>query len=508
MSDYGRTQQMPVSGGLEAVLTGPVVTRRGFLAGLSAGVAATLGLMYQGRAFAEVPVVPGAVGRNAYLASEEAFFGEFAKALLLDPREKYFAVAQKGSQPLPILSRFKEGLDQIARDPFPVYLEPSEQTRAKIAKGYGARVDEIAISRNTTDAISQILNGIHWEQGDEILCSAMEYPTCVATVLHVAGRFGVTIRQFGVPMAQDATVDEVVESVRRQIAPGKTKVIYCSCITHPIGQRLPLRRIAALAQANGIITVVDGAHYSGQFVPRLDDIGIDFWGMSGHKWQCGPGGTGILYARNAAHPANPMPLPRFHLVRSGSLDAPTDGSRPEGFDIGAALSLYGFPESADWRALGEVCELWDHLGRGRIEAYILALADYIRDGIAGAFGEGALLQPVQDPELKSGIIAFNPFPAGGRRRDAELSKAFQDRLFQEYGYHVGMGGLGPRGLTRAPDPEAQAFCPSCVPNRDPLTGAPSPTDIPFRVDAPVWIRRRDCDDFVAACKELQGKLLA
>jgi selenocysteine lyase/cysteine desulfurase len=307
-------------------------------------------------------------------------------------------------------------------------------------------------------------------------------------------------------MGRDTTAEEVVESAQRRITPGKTKVIYFSCPTNPNGQKLPARRIAHLAQQYGIITVVDGAHYGGMFVPRLDETGIDFWGISGHKWQCGPGGTGILYVRNAAHAANPTPLPRFHLIRSGDLDAPTDGSRPAGLDIGAALSLYGFPESADWRALGEACELWDLLGRERIEKYILSLSDFVRDKIMTAFGEDAMLQPVKDRELKSGIVAFNPFPKPDQRRDARLCHEFHDRMFREYGYHLGMGGLGPKGLTRPPDPEAKAFPMECIPNRDPRTGAPAPTDIPFRLGACIWNVRRDYDQFIAACQELLRKM--
>ena len=194
--------------------------------------------------------------------------------------------------PIPIMKHYKEGLDQIARDPFPVYLEPSERTRAKIAKGYGADLDEIAISRNTTDAVSMILNGIDWQKGDELLTSTIEYPNCVAIMLHLASRFGVRIRQFGVPMQPDSTAAEVVEAVRRQIRPGKTRVLFFSCPANPNGQVLPARMLAELAQLHGITTVVDGAHYGGMFVPELARTGIDFWGIAGHKWQCGPGGGG------------------------------------------------------------------------------------------------------------------------------------------------------------------------------------------------------------------------
>jgi selenocysteine lyase/cysteine desulfurase len=184
-----------------------------------------------------------------------------------------------------------------------------------------------------------------------------------------------------------------------------------------------------------------------------------------------------------------------------------DGSRPADWDIGAALSVYGFPESADWRALGEVCELWDVLGRKRIEKYILALSDYARDRLIAAFGEESLLQPIRDPEMKSGIIAFNPFPELAQRIDPKLATAFRDRIFSEYGYHIGMGGYGPTGLTRPPDPEAAAFTDLCIPNRDPATGKPAPTDIPFRVAACIWNTRDNLDQFIAACKDLVSKVI-
>jgi selenocysteine lyase/cysteine desulfurase len=484
------------------------MTRRSFVSTLSTGVAATILMMPTlSAALAKeetwtAPVRPP----DGTLGTEEAFFTEFAKTFTINPLKRYFTPAQKGSMPIPIMKRYKEGLDEIARDPFPVYLEPSAETRKKIARCYGANTDEIAISRNTTDAVSMILSGIDWKAGDELLTSTMEYPNCVATILRVATRFGVTIRQFGVPMHQSATAEEVIEAARRQIRPGKTKAIFFSAITQSNGQVIPPRRMALLAQQYGLITIVDGAHYGGMFDPKLNEIGIDFWGISGHKWQCGPGGTGILYVRNTQHAANPGLLPRFHLIRSGQLDAPLDGSRPAGFDIGNALSIYGFPESADWRALGEVCELWDVIGRQRIQNYILALSDYLRQRLVARFGDDCLLQPTQDPELKSGIVAFTPFAGKIKRRDFKLSEAFEERIVKVHHFHTGMGGLDSRGLTRPPSPDAAAFFSGCIPNRNALTNAPEPSDIPFRTSTGIWLTRRDIDVFVDACEETVKKL--
>jgi isopenicillin-N epimerase len=444
----------------------------------------------------------------AFFAREAPFFQAFAQQFSLDSKVVYLMAGQKGSLPNSVRQRYRDGIDQIARDPFPVHLEPTATTRARIAAGYGAGVDEIAISRNTTDALSQILMGIEWQRGDEILVSPMDHPAGLATVLRVAARFGVTIAQWGVPVHRAATADEVVEAMRRRIRPGVTRAIFFSSPMWPNGQRLPERRIAALAQEAGAISVADGAHYGGMIEPRLNESGVDFWAIAGHKWQCGPGGTGILYVRNRQHAANPTPLPRFHIIRSSARDIPFDGSRPDGFDIGAALSKYGFPESADWRALGDVCALWDEVGRARIQAWTVNLADYLRERIAAAFGDDALLQPTMDPALKSAIVAFNPFHAAGQRRDAALNLQFRQRLLAEYGFRISGGGVGPDGFTRAPDPQAAAFPEGLVPNRDPHTLAPAPFGYVMRANACVWNSVAQMDQFVAATQDLARKMAA
>ena len=114
-----------------------------------------------------------------FFAREAPFFQAFAQQFSLDPKVIYLMAGQKGSIPNSVRQRYRDGLDQIARDPFPVHLEPTAETRARIAKGYGAQVDEIAISRNTTDALSQILMGIEWQRGDEILVSPKEHPAAL-----------------------------------------------------------------------------------------------------------------------------------------------------------------------------------------------------------------------------------------------------------------------------------------------------------------------------------------
>lgn len=443
----------------------------------------------------------------AYFASEEPYFGEIAKEFTLDPNVVYFMAAQKGSIPKPVLTRMKEGLDKIAADPFPVYVEPSAKIRENIAKAYGTTTDQIAITRNTTDALTLAMMGIDWKAGDELLISPLEHPTGIALALRIAARYGVVLKQWGIPVGPNVTADEVIAALQKRVVPGKTKVIFFSSPLWPTGMRLPERKIAEVAQKAGAITVVDGAHYNGMIDPKLDETGIDFFGLCGHKWQCGPGGTGLLYIRNKINAANQTPLAKFHLVRSQARNVPFDGSRGD-FDIGAALSMYGFPESADWRALGDSVAMWDKIGRGRIETWHMRLGGYFRDRLTDAFGESSVLRPLKDPQLQSGIIAFNPFPKAEQQMDEKINVAFRAAMLKDYSFRISGLGVGQDGITRGADPETKAFPVGSIPNRDPDTLAPKPMAHPQRVNACLWNNRQQIDNFVAATKDLVGKLTA
>ena len=68
-------------------------------------------------------------------------------------------------------------------------------------------------------------------------------------------------------------------------------------ITNQSGQLFPVRQLADIARARGIITIVDGAHAGGHFPYKLSELGMDYYGVSLHKWLLAPMGTGLLYVR-------------------------------------------------------------------------------------------------------------------------------------------------------------------------------------------------------------------
>jgi selenocysteine lyase/cysteine desulfurase len=77
-----------------------------------------------------------------------------------------------------------------------------------------------------------------------------------------------------------------------------TRLIVFSHVTYKTGTRLPAKRICQeVAVPNRIPTLIDGAHTPGMIDLDFHDINCDFYAASGHKWQCGPTGTGILNVR-------------------------------------------------------------------------------------------------------------------------------------------------------------------------------------------------------------------
>ena len=83
---------------------------------------------------------------------------------------------------------------------------------------------------------------------------------------------------------------------------------------------------------------------------------------------------------------------------------------------------------------------------------------------------------------------------------------FRERLLAEYGFRISGGGVGPNGLTRAPDPQAAAFPEGLIPNRDPATLAPAPFGCAQRADACVWNSVAQMDQLVAAMHDLAHKM--
>ncbi len=173
--------------------------------------------------------------------------------------------------------------------------ETLDSHRTELAQYVGCAKDELAITHNATEAMSIIAGGMPLEKGDEILITDQEHPSGYGPwrVREAKGEVSVRVVALPLPPESPAQLADIVVSA---IGP-KTRVLSFSGITSPTGLLMPIREICDAARARGVVTVVDGAHMTGQVAYRIADMNCDYFAGSPHKWLFAPVGSGLLYIR-------------------------------------------------------------------------------------------------------------------------------------------------------------------------------------------------------------------
>ncbi len=176
------------------------------------------------------------------------------------------------------------------------WIEPEiEAVRRRLAASFGCDPEEMAITRNASEALEIVQLGMPLERGDEVLTTTQDYPRMFTTWKQRERRDGIVLKQITFPVPPPSQ-DDLARRFEAAITP-RTKVIHVCHITNLTGQIFPIRKICQLGRAKGIEVIVDGAHAYGQFPFQRDDLDCDYYGTSLHKWLTAPIGTGFLYVR-------------------------------------------------------------------------------------------------------------------------------------------------------------------------------------------------------------------
>jgi selenocysteine lyase/cysteine desulfurase len=180
-------------------------------------------------------------------------------------------------------------------------LDPGlERVRQRLAWEFGCDAEEIAITRNASEALEIIQLGLELRPGDEVLTTNQDYPRMITTWQQRERRDGIVLKQISFP-APPPSLEYLARRIEENISP-RTKVIHICHITNRTGQIFPVKEICRMGRARGIEVVVDGAHAFGQFPFKHADLDCDYYGTSLHKWILAPIGTGMLYVRRAKIP--------------------------------------------------------------------------------------------------------------------------------------------------------------------------------------------------------------
>lgn len=278
--------------------------------------------------------------------------------------------------PLPTSEAIQSHLRDVAENGslnFRSWLAVKEQARNLAAEMIGARSEQIAFMRNTSDGLSTVANGLQWSPGDNLVTFRKEFPSNIYPWLRLRNAFGVEVRMCE---ERDGRIDldELIGLID-----SKTRVVAISQVQYASGFRADLERIGRAARARDALLVVDVIQAMGVVPTSVEAELIDIAAGAGHKWLLSSEGVGILYlsdrARERLEPT---------LVGWTSVPDPDDYDNFEqGWNPAALAWETGTGPSALIHGLEASLRLLLDAGVNRIANYLEELTDYLCERLQG-----------------------------------------------------------------------------------------------------------------------------
>ncbi|MBC7936732.1 MAG: aminotransferase class V-fold PLP-dependent enzyme [Rhizobacter sp.] len=283
-----------------------------------------------------------------------------------------------------------------------------EPLREKLAELGGALPEEIAINRNSTEALNTVIYGLRLQKGDEVIGTRQDYPNMINAWNQRASREGIVYKQvnFDFPIEDDEAIVRAYENA----ITSKTKLLHITHVINWVGQIMPVKKITAMAARRGIETLVDGAHSFGLLNFKIPQLGCDYFGASLHKFLSAPVGSGMLWIKKQKI-ANTWPL--------------VCNDKPESDDIRKfeTLGTRSFPIE---QAIGEAVNFHNAIGPERKQERIHYLKNYWASAVSKI--PGVKLHTSLNPLYSCAICGVSV--------DGLTAQELDSQLFAKYKIHT------------------------------------------------------------------------
>jgi cysteine desulfurase/selenocysteine lyase len=307
------------------------------------------------------------------------------------------ATAQKPRAVIDAVSRFYEesyasvhrGVYELSARATALYEGARETVRAFL----GARdAREIVFVRNATEAINLVAWSFGRGQlgpGDELLLTAMEHHANIVPWQLLCEERGA--RLVVAPISDAGELDLAAFGARLG---ARTRLVALAHVSNVLGTVNPVREVTALAHARGVPVLVDGAQAAPRIPVDVQEIGCDFYAISGHKLY-GPSGIGALYARAELLERMPPWQGGGSMIESVSFEKTTFAGIPTRFEAGTpnAEGAVGLAAALDWLGALGMQQVARH--EEELLAYGTALLDAIPE--VRLYGRAA---------AKTGVLSF------------------------------------------------------------------------------------------------------
>ncbi|MBR46894.1 MAG: hypothetical protein CMM31_10540, partial [Rhodospirillaceae bacterium] len=332
-------------------------------------------------------------------ADDAALWRRVRKEFALNPGLVHFNCGSIGAMPRVVIDAVCGQVRRYEANPYDGAFDNAVAVRKKAADFLGAAIDEVALTRNTTEGMDCVATGLHLKEGDEVLTTNHEHGGGMICWQYLVKHHDVRMRYLKLPKIVKDTA-QILELVEQNITE-RTRACSFSHVDTITGMQMPLAAISALTRPKGILLICDGAQGPGMLDVDVKALGVDTYASSSHKWMLAPRGSGLLYIRKEVQD-RVQPV-MFHQV-SG-----------EGQDYNAYGASSGTRNMANIHGHGVAMDFHNAIGRARIEGRCRALSRLVRERLR-AIPALTLLTPEQE-ELSSAIVSFALDPARGKNSD-------------------------------------------------------------------------------------------
>lgn len=253
--------------------------------------------------------------------------------------------------------------------------------------------NDIALLKNTSEALSVVASGLNWNNGDNIVTSSEEFPSNRLPWLAQA-KHGVDLREI------DLTVCDCPEDALIQACDEKTRLLTISSVQYGTGRCMDLKKLGDFCQSENILFCVDAIQSLGAQVFDVQEINADFVMADAHKWMLGPEGIALFYCKAEVRDELELHQHGWHMVKDvGNYDAKDwqIADNAQRFECGS-------PNMLGIHALSASLSLIEEIGIETISRIIIKNSQYIIDNIKDINGL-SFISPIKKSRY-AGIVTF------------------------------------------------------------------------------------------------------
>jgi len=277
---------------------------------------------------------------------------------------------------------------------YPQWLKVEQQLRQRLQHLINApSSDDIALQKNTSEALSVIAYGLSWQAGDNVVISNQEFPSN-RFVWESLAKFGVTLKVAEI----DQTCDP--EQAIIDCMDSRTRLLSISSVQYASGLKLDCQRLGEACKQRHVLFCIDAIQSIGAHCFDVQAYQADFVVADGHKWMLGPEGLALFYSTPQARKQLQLNEYGWHMVKHrGNYDR----LEWEALDNAQRFEC-GSPNMLGAYALNASLSLLEEIGMTEVERQLQLRLQYLLDGLASR-PDITVISPIES-QRRAGIITF------------------------------------------------------------------------------------------------------